>query len=129
MVIKYKVEKAFTDKYTKKSVFANSIIDVDINRMKELNEKNIGRVVDIIEDEIQETKEDKKTVVDETSKDEETKDKNEETEKTSTEKYTAEQLEAMTVNELKELADSKGYKLTKAIKKEIIQEIIELQEK
>jgi len=50
MVIKYKVEKSFIDKNTKETVFVDSIIDIDINRMKELNAKNIGRVIDVIED-------------------------------------------------------------------------------
>ena len=51
MVIKYYVERSFKDKYSKKNITAKSIIDVTVERMKELNSKSIGRVIDIIENE------------------------------------------------------------------------------
>ena len=48
LVIKYKVEKPFTDKYSKEEVKQNDIIEVTVERMKELNAKSVGRVVDIL---------------------------------------------------------------------------------
>jgi len=48
LVVKYKVEKPFTDKYSKEEVKQNDIIEVTVERMKELNVKSVGKVVDII---------------------------------------------------------------------------------
>lgn len=124
MIIKYKVEKTFIDKNTKETVSVNSIIDIDINRMRELNEKNVGRVVDIIESTLESNGEILEN--DEMEKKQEDKKEIEETEK---KRYTMEELEAMKVDELKKLAEKEKYELTKATKKEIIQEILELQEK
>ena len=50
MIIKYKVEVGFKDKYTGEKVKKDTVLDVDIKRMKELNEKGKGRVIDIIMD-------------------------------------------------------------------------------
>ena len=67
MVIKYKIEKTFRDKYSKQIVEENAVIDVTIERMKELNAKKFGRVIDIILDtEEIETSTDK--VIEETTK-------------------------------------------------------------
>ena len=50
MVIKYKVEVGFKDKYTGEKIKKDRVLDIDIKRMKELNEKGKGRVIDIIID-------------------------------------------------------------------------------
>jgi len=131
MVIKYKVEKSFIDKNTKETVFVDSIIDIDINRMKELNAKNIGRVIDVIEDK-QEVENEKLLTNDEKEEvvaSDEVEEKEPDTEgiKNQEEKYTEEQLETMKVNELKEVAEKIGCELSNATKKEIIQEILEFQ--
>ena len=114
MIIKYKVEVGFKDKYTGEKVKKDTILDIDIKRMKELNEKGKGRVIDIIEDAVVNEKE-------------ENQEEHEKKEKTSTVKYTEEELKEKTVNELKELAEKEGYELSNATKKDIIQEILELQ--
>lgn len=111
MIIKYEVEVGFKDKYTGERVKKGTILDIDIKRMKELNDKGKGRVIDIIENAVINEKEENQ----------------EEKEKTSIEKYTEEELKEKTVNELKELAEKEGYELTKATKKDIISEILELQ--
>ncbi len=135
MIIKYLVEEAFKDKYTKKDIVANTVLEVDIKRMKELNEKKKGRVIDIILDNnIVETKEEKEPEIKEGQNEitnENTKglEANGKQEKNSKEVYTTEQLEDMTVNDLKELADKIGCELKKAKKDEIIQEILAFQEK
>lgn len=133
MVIKYKVERSFIDKNTKETVFVNNIINIDINRMKELNERNIGRVIDIIEDE-QEVKNEKLSTDEEVNEKEEIIAPDEDDQKEPTEeienqeeRYTKEKLEAMKVNELKEVAEKIGCELSNATKKEIIQEILEFQ--
>lgn len=115
MIIKYKVEVAFKDKYTGEKVKKDTVLDVDIKRMKELNEKGKGRVIDII--------------VEDSNVDESENKNQEEQEETKESKlrYTENQLKEKTVNELKELAEKEGYELSKATKKDIIEEILELQ--
>lgn len=115
MIIKYEVEEGFKDKYTKEKVKKGTILEVTVERMKELNAKRKGRVVDIIEsvntDQIEEE-------ISEDVQKEESKEI----------EYTEEELKAKTVNELKELAEEIKCELTKATKKEIIEEIISFQE-
>lgn len=120
MVIKYKVEVGFKDKYTKELRKENDVIDVTIERMKELNEKKKGRVIDIILDE-----EDNQSVSTQNNEAKEQDVKNKDTKI----KYKQEDLQEMTVNGLKDLAEKLGCELTKAKKDEIIQEILEFQEK
>lgn len=137
MILKYSVEKSFKDKNTKQDILANSIIDVDIVRMKELNEKKIGKVVDVILNENIENTDQNTTIQltqvknDETEKqDDENKNLTTDTSKSDNKtEYTLEKLEEMTVNELKDLAEKIGCELKKAKKDEIIQEIIGFQEK
>ncbi len=117
MIIKYEVEVGFIDKYTKEKIERGSIIDVTLKRMKELNQKRKGRVVDIIEEETEEKQEEDK---------EESTENVEENKNTSI--YTEEDLKSKTVNELKELAEEIRCDLTKATKKEIIEEILSFQE-
>ena len=132
MIIRYLVEEAFKDKYTKKDIHVNTILEVDLERMKELNEKKKGRVIDIII-------ENNNTTISE-NKEIEENDDNVDTMSTDTEDdetslvegkeiYTAEQLQKMTVNELKDLAERLECELTKAKKEEIIAEILEFQAK
>lgn len=120
VIIKYEVKyRAFTDKETNKEVKINDVIDIDIDRMKILNEHNIGRVIDIIiEDETgsPSTNPEGQKVEDDPS-----------SEKTGKEKYSQEQLNALTVNELKDLASKMEIELTKAKKDEIIEEILQNQ--
>lgn len=115
MIIKYEVEEGFKDKYTKEKVKKGTILEVTVERMKELNAKRKGRVVDIIEsvntDQIEEE-------ISEDVQKEESKEI----------EYTEEELKVKTVNELKELAEEIKCELTKATKKEIIEEIISFQE-
>lgn len=120
MIIKYKVEVGFRDKYTGEKVKKDTVLDIDIKRMKELNEKGKGRVIDIIMDDagVNES-ENKKT--------DESQNADSKKKKTSESKYTEEELKEKTVNELKELAEKEGYELSKATKKDIIQEILEFQ--
>ena len=118
MVIKYKVEVGFKDKYTGEKIKKDTVLDIDIKRMRELNEKGKGRVIDIIID---------NEIVDEKSeKTQETKQENVQVSKTNV-KYSEKELEEKTVNELKDIAEKEGYELTKATKKEIIKEILEFQ--
>lgn len=136
MIIKYKVEKSFKDKYTKKDIISNDVIEVTVERMKELNSKNIGRVVDIIEVE-KDIDTDKNDItskieaepdadVDKVKDKTDTKvDKVEDIDKTDSNKlYNTEELSDMTVNDLKELAEKLNVELTKAKKDEIIEEIL-----
>ena len=118
MIIKYEVDVGYTDKYTKEKVKKGDIIEVTVERMKELNEKRKGRVVDIIED----TEEEKQ----ETEKVEKSTKEVEENKNALV--YTEEELKSKTVNELKELAETIKCELTKATKKEIIEEILSFQE-
>ena len=110
IIVKYAVQKSFTDKYTKEEIAVNTILDISVERMKELNEKNVGRVVDIVlSEEIEEEK---------------SEELSEDDEKLTDKKYTKEELDNLSVNELKELAENEGYQLTKAKKSEIIEEIL-----
>ena len=109
IIVKYQVNKGFKDKYTKEEIKADKVIDISIKRMKELNEHNVGKVIDIlVERDVEET------LKEDDPKKEETKNE-----------YTQEELEKMTVNELKDLAEGMKIELTKAKKEEIIQEILE----
>lgn len=119
MVIKYKVEKSFKDKYSKEDVIANNVIEVSIERMKELNAKNIGRVIDIVEDSESTNNMNVKT---DTEIENPNQDSNTTKEQTI---YTEEKLSEMTVNELKDLAEQLNIELTKAKKEDIIKEILE----
>ena len=118
MVIKYKVEVGFKDKYTGEKIKKDTVLDIDIKRMRVIHEKGKGRVIDIIVDnEVDDEK---------TEKTQETKQENVQAPKTNV-KYTEKELEEKTVNELKDIAEKEGYELTKATKKEIIKEILEFQ--
>lgn len=125
MIIKYLVEKSFRDKNTKKNIMASSVIDVDIARMKELNEKKAGRVVDIILDNQEtnvndiENKEPKQEIQEDIDNDK----------VDSIKLYTEEQLKEKTVNELKEIAENIGLELTQAKKDDIIEEILKFSKK
>lgn len=110
LVIKYKVEKAFTDKYSKEEVKQNDIIEVTVERMKELNAKSVGRVVDIL-------------VAEEAEKDAEKLQEDIENNNSQT-KFVKEELEAMTVNQLKDLAQKNNIELTEAKKQDIIDELM-----
>lgn len=136
MIIKYEVERTFKDKYSKEIIVKNTVLDVTIERMKELNMKKFGRVVDIILDSDEQEnlipEDDNKQS--ENKKADNEKTENEQTDKTenveeNTEKYTKEQLENMTVNQLKDLAEELKCELTKAKKEEIIEELLKFQEK
>lgn len=117
IIVKYRTNKAFKDKNTKELVKVNDLLEVSVERMKELNARNVGIVEDIV-------------VVEETP--EISKEKNEK-EKMEPEKpadpegkknHTKEELQALNVNELKELAEKEKIELTKAKKDEIISEIL-----
>ena len=109
--VKYEVQKTFKDKNTNEIVEENSILDISVERMKELNKGNIGRVIDIlVEDETKDSEKDK----------EDNKNDRED-------KYTEEELNELNVNQLKELAEKEKIELTKAKKAEIISEILEKQ--
>ncbi len=136
MIIKYEVERTFKDKYSKEIIIKNTVLDVTIERMKELNMKKFGRVVDIILDSDEQEnlipEDDNKQS--ENKKADNEKTENEQTDKIdnveeNTEKYTKEQLENMTVNQLKDLAEELKCELTKAKKEEIIEELLKFQEK
>ena len=126
MIIKYEVEITFKDKYSKEIIVKDTVLDVTIERMKELNMKKFGRVVDIILD-----SDEQENLIPEADNG---KTENEQTDKTekveeNTEKYTKEQLENKTVNQLKDLAEEIKCELTKAKKEEIIEELLKFQEK
>lgn len=126
MIIKYEVERTFKDKYSKEIIVKDTVLDVTIERMKELNMKKFGRVVDIILD-----SDEQENLIPEADNG---KTENEQTDKTekveeNTEKYTKEQLENKTVNQLKDLAEEIKCELTKAKKEEIIEELLKFQEK
>lgn len=119
-IVKYEVKyKKFTDKNTNKEVKIGDIIDVDVERMKVLNAHDVGRAIDfIVEDEPSSSSaepEGKNQV------------KNTDTDNNGKEKYTKEQLEELSVNNLKELAEKMQIELTKAKKDEIIEEILQNQ--
>lgn len=125
MIIKYLVEKSFRDKNTKKNIMASSVIDVDIARMKELNEKKAGRVVDIILDN-QETNEND---IENKEPEQEIQEDIDNDKVDSIKLYTEEQLKEKTVNELKEIAENIGLELTQAKKDDIIEEILKFSKK
>lgn len=125
MIIKYLVEKSFRDKNTKKNIMATSVIDVDIARMKELNEKKAGRVVDIILDN-QETNEND---IENKEPEQEIQEDIDNDKVDSIKLYTEEQLKEKTVNELKEIAENIDLELTQAKKDDIIEEILKFSKK
>lgn len=118
VIIKYKVEKGFKDKNTKELIKANDLIDVSVERMRELNEHNIGKVVDVIVSE-----DNKETVMSAEKTQEKTKKEveNKQSEKVS---YTQEELEKMSVNDLKEFAEKNNIELTSAKKDDIIEQLL-----
>lgn len=117
IIVKYKVEEAFKDKYTKEDITVNTILEISVERMKELNAKNKGRAIDIIV-----LMEDDEKNQENTKEETNTESNNTESKET---KYTKEQLDAMSVNKLKELAENENIELTKARKDEIVEEILE----
>lgn len=125
MIIKYLVEKSFRDKNTKKNIMASSVIDVDIARMKELNEKKAGRVVDIILD----NQETNVNDIENKEPEQEIQENIDNDKVDSIKLYTEEQLKEKTVNELKEIAEGIGLELTQAKKDDIIEEILKFSEK
>ncbi len=125
MIIKYLVERSFRDKNTKKNIMASSVIDVDIARMKELNEKKAGRVVDIILD----NQETNVNDIENKEPEQEIQEDIDNDKVDSIKLYTEEQLKEKTVNELKEIAESIGLELTQAKKDDIIEEILKFSEK
>ena len=125
MIIKYLVEKSFRDKNTKKNIMASSVIDVDIARMKELNEKKAGRVVDIILD----NQETNVNDIENKEPEQEIQEDIDNDKVDSIKLYTEEQLKEKTVNELKEIAENIGLELTQAKKDDIIEEILKFSEK
>ena len=125
MIIKYLVERSFRDKNTKKDIMASSVIDVDIARMKELNEKKAGRVVDIILD----NQETNVNDIENKEPEQEIQEDIDNDKVDSIKLYTEEQLKEKTVNELKEIAESIGLELTQAKKDDIIEEILKFSEK
>ena len=121
ILVKYQAQKNFKDKVTKKEVTANDILEVSIERMKELNAKNAGRVIDvIIKDKEKAEKEENSTEEKDIPKEENTKEEVEEKET----KCSREDLEKMTVNQLKDFAEENKIELTKEKKTEIIEEIL-----
>lgn len=115
VIIKYRVEKGFKDKKTKKQIKANDIIDISIERMRELNKYKIGTVEDVI------IENDEENILPETQEEEK---KNVTKEETENKKYTKEELKEMTVNDLKDLAEKNNIELKSAKKDEIIEEIL-----
>lgn len=121
IVVKYQAQKNFKDKVTKEEVTANDILEVSIERMKELNAKNAGRVIDvIIKDNEKAEKEENSTEEKDIPKEENTKEEVEEKET----KCSREDLEKMTVNQLKDFAEENKIELTKEKKTEIVEEIL-----
>lgn len=118
VIIKYKVEKGFKDKNTKKLIKANDLIDVSVERMRELNKHNIGKVVDVI------VLEDKMETVTSPEKTQEETQKEAENEKNEKVSYTQEELKKMSVNDLKEFAEKNNIELTSAKKDDIIEQIL-----
>lgn len=127
LVVKYKVEKPFTDKYSKEEVKQNDIIEVTVERMKELNVKSVGKVVDIIV--IEETDAIKEDLGD-GSEENNSKKNEDELEQVSginkvpQIKFVREELDAMTVNQLKDLAEKNNIELTNVKKQDIIDELM-----
>lgn len=116
IIVKYKVDKPFTDKNTKEKIKIGDVIEIGVERMKELNEHNVGKVIDIIvNDDVNPVENEQETIGEATA------------EKAKKETYSKEQLEALKVNDLKDLAEKMGIELTKAKRDEIIAEILEKQ--
>lgn len=127
LVVKYKVEKPFTDKYSKEEVKQNDIIEVTVERMKELNVKSVGKVVDIIV--IEETDAIKEDLGDGSEENNSKKNENELEQvgginKVPQIKFVREELDAMTVNQLKDLAEKNNIELTNVKKQDIIDELM-----
>ena len=110
--IKYETTRSFKDKETKKQIKSGDILDISLDRMKELNSKKAGRIIDVYVS--TENKEEKTSEIKEKveGKDEKTEGTKENTKLS----YTEEQLNAMTVNELKELAEKNNIELKSAKK-------------
>ena len=118
VLVKYQAQKNFKDKVTKKEVKLNDVLEVSIERMKALNAKNAGRVIDII---IKDNEKDgNSTEEKDTTKDENIK----EDLGVKETKCSREDLEKMTVNQLKDFAEENKIELTKEKKTEIIEEIL-----
>ena len=117
--IKYETTRSFKDKETKKHIKSENILDISLDRMKELNAKNAGRIIDVYVS-TDENKKEAENVNLEENKNEESKGKNESTKLN----YTEEQLNAMTVNELKELAEKNNIELKSAKKSDIVAELV-----
>ena len=118
VIIKYKVEKGFKDKNTKELIKANDLIDVSVERMRELNKYNIGKVVDVV------VLEEKKETVTSPEKIQEEAQKEVENEQKEKVNYTQEELKKMSVNDLKEFAEKNNIELTSAKKDVIIEQIL-----
>lgn len=117
--IKYETTRSFKDKETKKQIKSGDILDISLDRMRELNSKNAGRIIDVYVS-TDKNKEEAENVNLEENKNEESKGKNESTKLN----YTEEQLNAMTVNELKELAEKNNIELKSAKKSDIVAELL-----
>ena len=118
VIIKYKVEKGFKDKNTKELIKANDLIDISVERMRELNEHDIGKVVDVI------VLEDKMKTVASPEKTQEEAQKEVENKQSEKVSYTQEELKKMSVNDLKEFAEKSNIALTSAKKDDIIEQIL-----
>lgn len=118
VIIKYKVEKGFKDKNTKELIKANDLIDISVERMRELNEHDIGKVVDVI------VLEDKMKTVASPEKTQEEAQKEVENKQSEKVSYTQEELKKMSVNDLKEFAEKSNIELTSAKKDDIIEQIL-----
>ena len=118
IIIKYRTSRGFTDKNTKAEIKANDLIDVSVERMKELNAANAGRAEDVI------VVEEPKTGTKQTADPDPQVENPEFLEKTQIKAHTKQELEALTVNQLKDLAEKEKIELTKARKDEIISEIL-----
>lgn len=118
VIIKYKVEKGFKDKNTKELIKANDLIDISVERMRELNKHNIGKVVDVI------VSEDNKETVMSAEKTQEEAQKEVENKQSEKVSYTHEELKKMSVNDLKEFAEKNNIELTSAKKDDIIEQIL-----
>ncbi len=119
VIVKYKVLKSFIDKNSKKTTKKGETIEISVERMKELNKKFVGRAEDII---IQ----DEENIItsDENNISNENNQELQDLKGNNNSKFPKEELEKMSVNELKELAEKNSIELTKAKKQEIIDEII-----
>ena len=113
VVVKYETNRAFKDKYTKQEIKCGDVLEIDIERMKELNERNAGRVVDIL---VEQPELSNPNYVDKGDK-----------KKPETEKNKKEKFEENNVNKIKDLAEEIKIELTKAKKDEIIEEILQKQ--